>query len=366
MVNENADHARRAAAMTAEAPGKTQSGSQAVRGYLPAVELAPGDRFPNFLLPDQSGATRSFLERAKGNPLLIIGDGRDEVLKSLAGKALDADCLALVGEEAEPARKRAEALGVAYPLLADSAGKIRSALRRMLGFGPQGSFVVLLDPNQRVIAARVSQDGASLLDWAEAALRGQPPLPDAQSFGMAAPVLIVPNVLSPEDCRALIDRWERLGHVEGEVHSIVGGVETARVHRTMKSRRDHSIQDDKVQAELNAVVGRRLAPELDKAFGFQRFRFDRFNITCYDAERGDYFRRHRDNQSPSTADRRFALTLNLNTGEYEGGALLFPEYGPYRYAPPAGGAILFSCSLLHEALPVTKGRRFTLLNFLRA
>ncbi|MBL8709410.1 MAG: 2OG-Fe(II) oxygenase, partial [Rhodospirillaceae bacterium] len=72
-----------------------------------------------------------------------------------------------------------------------------------------------------------------------------------------------------------------------------------------------------------------------------------------------------DNLSPSTADRRFALTINLNTPEYEGGELVFPEYGPERYSPPAGGAILFSCSLLHEALPVTKGARFTLLSFLR-
>jgi predicted 2-oxoglutarate/Fe(II)-dependent dioxygenase YbiX len=355
--------------MTLEASGKNQSSSPALRGYLPAIELAPGDRFPNFMLPDQTGATRSFLERAKGNPLLILGDGRDDALRALEATRKEhpeADCLALVAEEPAAAAKRAEALGLDFPLLGDSAGKIREALRRMLGFGPQGSFLVVLDANQRLIAARASPDGGELVRWAVERLRARPPLPAAQSFGMAAPVLIVPDVLTPENCRALIDRWERLGHVEGEVHSIVAGVETSRVHRAMKSRRDHSIQDDSVLAELNAVIGRRIAPELDKAFAFQRFRFDRFNITCYDAERGDYFRRHRDNQSPATADRRFALTLNLNTGEYEGGELLFPEYGPYRYNPPAGAAILFSCSLLHEALPVTKGRRFTLLNFLRA
>ncbi|HVZ01023.1 MAG TPA: 2OG-Fe(II) oxygenase [Dongiaceae bacterium] len=359
--------------MTVEAPqgasGKAQPDLHAVRGYLPAVELAPGDRFPNFMLPDQTGATRSFLERAKGYPLLVLGDGRDDALRALAAARSarpGTDALALVGEEPGPAAKRAEALGIDFPLLGDSAGKIREALRRMLGFGPQGSFVVLLDANQRVIAARAGPDGGELVRWAAERLDALPPPPAAQSFAMAAPVLIVPGVLTPEDCRALIDRWERLGHTEGEVHSIVQGVETSRVHRAMKSRRDHSIQDDAVLAELNAVIGRRIAPELDKAFAFQRFRFDRFNITCYDGERGDYFRRHRDNQSPATADRRFALTLNLNTGEYEGGELLFPEYGPYRYNPPTGAAILFSCSLLHEALPVTKGRRFTLLNFLRA
>ena len=47
------------------------------------------------------------------------------------------------------------------------------------------------------------------------------------------------------------------------------------------------------------------------------------------------------------------MTLNLNTGGYEGGALWFPEFGRQLYAPEAGGAVVFSCSLLHEALPVT-------------
>jgi len=61
----------------------------------------------------------------------------------------------------------------------------------------------------------------------------------------------------------------------------------------------------------------------------------------------------------------YALTLNLNSEEFEGGGLRFPEYGPSLYTPPTGGAILFSCSLVHEATPVTRGRRFTLLSFLR-
>ena len=93
--------------------------------------------------------------------------------------------------------------------------------------------------------------------------------------------------------------------------------------------------------------------------------FDRVLIACYDAERGDYFRRHRDNSTPTTESRRFALTINLNSDEYEGGELIFPEYGDYRYKPPTGAAVLFSCSLLHEALPVTRGQRFALLSFLR-
>ena len=33
-------------------------------------------------------------------------------------------------------------------------------------------------------------------------------------------------------------------------------------------------------------------------------------------------------------------------------------------APPAGGAVVFSCSLLHEATPVTRGTRYAVLPFL--
>jgi len=63
------------------------------------------------------------------------------------------------------------------------------------------------------------------------------------------------------------------------------------------------------------------------------------------------------------AYRRFAMSLNLNSEEFSGGELRFPEYGPQRYKPDTGAAIVFSCSILHEALEVTEGRRFVLLAF---
>ena len=71
-------------------------------------------------------------------------------------------------------------------------------------------------------------------------------------------------------------------------------------------------------------------------------------------------------RAPGLIDQRIgpALTLNLNSDEYDGGELMFPEYGDYRHKPPAGAAVVFSCSLLHEALPVTRGQRFALLSFL--
>ena len=64
------------------------------------------------------------------------------------------------------------------------------------------------------------------------------------------------------------------------------------------------------------------------------------------------------------AFRQFAVSLNLNTGDYEGGELEFPEFGDALYLPAIGAAAVFSASLLHAARPVTKGRRYVLLTFL--
>jgi len=44
--------------------------------------------------------------------------------------------------------------------------------------------------------------------------------------------------------------------------------------------------------------------------------------------------------------------------------LRFPEFGDQRYRPENGTAIVFSSSLLHEALHVTAGQRLVLLAFL--
>jgi predicted 2-oxoglutarate/Fe(II)-dependent dioxygenase YbiX len=58
------------------------------------------------------------------------------------------------------------------------------------------------------------------------------------------------------------------------------------------------------------------------------------------------------------------VSLFLNGGEYEGGYLRFPEFGPALYTAPTGGAVVFGCSMLHEATRVTRGKRYMFLPFL--
>jgi predicted 2-oxoglutarate/Fe(II)-dependent dioxygenase YbiX len=131
----------------------------------------------------------------------------------------------------------------------------------------------------------------------------------------------------------------------------------------MKRRRDVVVDDLPLYERLRERVGRRVLPEIRRAFGVQISQMEAPRVGCYDASDGGWFRRHRDNTTKFTAHRLFAMSLNLNTSEYEGGALRFPEYGRLTYSPPAGGAVVFSCSLLHEALPVTSGRRFGVFTF---
>jgi predicted 2-oxoglutarate/Fe(II)-dependent dioxygenase YbiX len=43
---------------------------------------------------------------------------------------------------------------------------------------------------------------------------------------------------------------------------------------------------------------------------------------------------------------------------YKNLLLAFPEYGPRRFKPPVGGAVVFSCSLPHAVARMTRGRRY--------
>ena len=322
--------------------------------------LEPGDRFPDFVLPDQTGAVVGLYQRARGLGTVIFLDSDEPLRGSLrdlaeAYRAAKLDCLVVDGA----------AQGAAPPcIVADATGRFRQGLREMSGYpsGTAGARPVafLLDRNQRILASAGEGD---LARWALTRWSEEPPAP-AGEIRHVAPVLTVPNVLSPADCRALIARWRQKGNTEGTLTSVVNGALVERVNPDLKKRRDHRVDDPEVRKPLLATIARRIGPELNKSFCFGGFRFDRVLIACYDANRGDYFRPHRDNTTPATAGRRIALTLNLNTDEYDGGELVFPEYGDYRYKPPAGAAVLFSCSLLHEALPVTRGERFALLSFL--
>jgi predicted 2-oxoglutarate/Fe(II)-dependent dioxygenase YbiX len=185
--------------------------------------------------------------------------------------------------------------------------------------------------------------------------------PQSTLFGSAAPVLMLPRVFEPAFRESLIELWTSGERSDGGVSSRYGNVVAADRKRT----EDHIVRDPAIAKQISDRLAYRVGPELMRAFNWEaEFAFDAHVILSYAAGHQHFFRAHRDNGTPQTADRTFAVSLNLNEN-YEGGELVFPEYGPTRYKPKAGMAAVFSCSLLHEALPVTEGRRYVLTTFFR-
>jgi len=218
---------------------------------------------------------------------------------------------------------------------------------------------LLLDPMHRVLGAHPIEAAATLFDE----IRRLPPPADNAGVDLYAPVLIIPRVFEPELCRRLIALYEAHGGEPSGVMRDIGG-RTVGVMDGFKRRRDMNIEDLDLRTELRRRLERRLMPEIRKVFQFDPTRLERYIVACYDAAEGGFFRPHRDNETRGTAHRRFAVSINLNAEAFEGGDLRFPEFGPRTYRPPTGGAVVFCCSLQHEATPVTAGRRYAFLPFL--
>ncbi|HEY2589223.1 MAG TPA: 2OG-Fe(II) oxygenase, partial [Tepidisphaeraceae bacterium] len=186
------------------------------------------------------------------------------------------------------------------------------------------------------------------------------------SLGGFPPILQVPGVFEPEFCRHLIGEFERRGDGGQDTGVLrqVGGQTVRVVNDSFKSRRDYEITDAALLAQVHERLRRRLAPAIRQAFQFNATHVERNTIGCYDAADGGRFLPHRDDSTPGSSHRRFAVTINLNADEYAGGDLRFREFGLQTYRSPTGAATVFSCSLLHEVLRVERGRRFAYLPFM--
>ncbi|MBX7168229.1 MAG: 2OG-Fe(II) oxygenase [Pirellulales bacterium] len=223
-------------------------------------------------------------------------------------------------------------------------------------------FTAVIDPNLRTIA--VLPFGADLREHVARLLHLLAALPKIETLTGFAPVLVVPRVFEPDFCRFLIGQYQQHGGQDsGFMRDIEG--QTVRVSDYGHKRRtDYEITDQNIVRAAQQRLQRRLVPEIHKAFQFHATRIERHIVACYDAATGGHFRAHRDNTTKGTAHRRFAVSLNLNSDEYKGGDICFPEFGPRSYRAPTGGAVVFSCSLLHEVSPVVQGKRYAFLPFL--
>jgi predicted 2-oxoglutarate/Fe(II)-dependent dioxygenase YbiX len=225
-------------------------------------------------------------------------------------------------------------------------------------FGADRSWVIL-DPMLRVVDVAPLDEVDRVFDVLRRVAR-----PDlAFAPCSPAPILTLANVFEPELCAHLIAQFERDGGKDTGFMQDQGGRSVETFDGTWKRRRDFHLTDRSLIANLRARIGRRICPEIKKAFQMRPTRIERDLVARYDSETGGHFGPHRDDTGIAIAHRRFAVSINLNA-DFEGGEISFPEYGLQAFKPAPGTAVVFSASILHQVSRVTRGRRYVFLTFL--
>ncbi|MGZ6014971.1 MAG: 2OG-Fe(II) oxygenase [Phenylobacterium sp.] len=328
------------------------------------MPLALGEPAPWFTAPTPSNPAFVF-DTAAGRYVLLVFLPRDDV-------AAAADALRVIAQQrAQFDDERASAFVVVRdPSTIASARDMRGlrwfldedgAVSRLYGaLGTDGAeypMWLLLDPALRVMG-RVQLSNSKMLF--DTLVRLRPPS-DHAGVPLHAPVLAVPRVFEPQLCARLIGLHQAHG---GTFTGVMrdDGERTVAVMDELKKRRDVLVEDADLRALLRERLDKRLFPMIERGLGFAATEVERYVVSCYDAADSAVFHAHRDTTTFGTAHRRFACSINLNA-DFEGGDLRFPEYGRRTCRPPPGGAVVFSCDMLHEVTPVTAGRRYAFLPF---
>jgi predicted 2-oxoglutarate/Fe(II)-dependent dioxygenase YbiX/peroxiredoxin len=341
--------------------------------------LLPGDPAPWFVQRSTS-SPRYHFDTAAGRWIVLcfFATAADPSSRAALGavaacrRVFDDDFACFFGVSLDPADEAQQRVAQSLPGIRffwDFDGAVSAAYGVVpVGRSPGGRIDavrkwVILDPAlrvHRVLPISGDDGGAAALT---AALAELPPVERYAGADVAAPVLVLPGVFDPAFCARLVALYEAHGGEDSGFMRERDGKTVAVTDYGHKRRSDHLIQDQEAIDIARRLVRRRIVPEIRKAHQFEVTRMERFIVGCYTAETSGHFRPHRDNTTKGTAHRRFAVSIGLNE-DYEGGELVFPEFGPRRYRSTTGLAIVFSCSLLHMVRPVTAGRRFVFLPFL--
>lgn len=344
------------------------------------ARLLPGDPAPWFHQRPAASA-QGFFDAAAGRYIVLcffgtITDamGRSAIDAAVENHAVFDDVnVSFFGVSLNRVDELESAVSDRFPgvrFLWDSDGtvsKLCGTIQRDAGPGrgrlPVRRLWVVLDPTQRVLKVMPFSQDDSAAQEILLFLRTLPPPSRFAGFEVQAPILVLPEVFEPQFCRRLIELYEINGGEESGMMQDVNG-RTVLVHdRRHKLRKDYRIEDAALQERTRALISRRVNPEILKAHQFKVTLMERYIVACYSTQDGGYFLAHRDNTTRGTAHRRFAVSVNLNA-DFEGGEISFPEYGPRSFKAPVGGAVVFSCSLLHAVSPVSAGRRYAFLPFL--
>jgi cephalosporin hydroxylase/predicted 2-oxoglutarate/Fe(II)-dependent dioxygenase YbiX/peroxiredoxin len=329
-------------------------------------EVRLGDPVPWFGAPTLDGGSFN-LQVAAGRWIVLAFLGADGAAKQDALDALFRDVrfnedhvifCGIVRAPQSALGAFAGRTGEAVSFVADPDG----AISRSLGAADQPRLLVL-DPMLRAIANIAWDAGGGAIKAACELINSLPDVDGAAGVPLTAPVLTVPRVLDFPLCETLIRVFNEIGGEDSGFLLDVDGKTTRLIDHRLKHRSDLVVVHPVLREAMRSQVVRRLVPAIERFFQYKVTRLDRYIVSCYDSAVGGHFHRHRDNDNVGAQHRRFAVTINLNK-DFEGGDLVFPEFGRRAYRAPMGGAVVFSCGALHQVTPVAAGRRYAFVAFL--
>lgn len=300
--------------------------------------------------------------------LCFLGSLADEAAQRVLvellseGEAFRPDHLVFLGIVREPPPE--EVYGMLAPIIGPSLNFIidgDGSISRQYGAADTRRTIVL-DPMLSAVADVRFDDAAGHDAMIRNFIRGLPAPGDSVGVPLVAPILIVPRVFEFDFCDYLIRLFDEVGGEDSGFLLDVDGQTRTVVDPALKRRQDMVISDPGLRELMRDRLARRVVPAMERYFRFAPTRADRYLVSAYSAETGGHFFRHRDDVNAGARHRRFAMSLGLNK-DYEGGGIVFPEFGPQAYHPPVGGAVIFSTGMLHEVQKVTSGRRFVFVPF---
>lgn len=348
-----------------------------IRPYVQS--LWPGALAMPFDARDEQGRKIGLADdHISGHYLLLafLNDPASErgsnILRSLAALAdgLEEANATVIAASASPEaallKKLKREAGFEWPIVGDPSGALFASYGLHKGSATSDR-LVLITPFRQIRAwFDIEDDIASSLETIMDILDKSKSAEEMRWAPPHAPVLIVPNVLSGEECAKLVESVEtdtpfmvrrpQAGEVSGNYRVPV-------YDHNRQDRVDTIIRDPQVLAFLDERIFGRVTPMIKKAFAYDVTRREDLHIARYEGARDGIAMGHRDNVDAPGAHRKFALSMSLNE-EYEGGEITFEEFSPRGYRVPAGTAMVFSSSLLHEVQETTSGVRYNLISHL--
>lgn len=312
----------------------TQSNRMSLKTQRPCSHLETGDFIPNFIANGRNGAL-DIQSKAHSQFILLLTDRTSATLEA---------------ESAATAKK------LNIPLYIINKDKESTTKSNHIFFEPnlkyffadetdKHDFIVLVSKNLKINTIYRTRDPQGTLIEIIKQITNDRPI----HHSSAAPILIVPDVISKDLCDRLIDYAEtngERGHTAG---------------RPNKSR-FHISPNKSLLSELDDKLSRSLLPEIEKTFYSKITHRESYKICSYDAEKQGRFSLHRDTIDPYR-HRRYGLSLALNDN-FSGGGINFPEYNDNIVSARIGSAIVFPGSLFHQISKIQTGIRWVLISFL--